>query len=98
MRKFGPKTADHPSVGLICMLCDEPFLANEYTTLIVSEPANDEEAAKKAAGRAYNAKADEVHWNCAKVHEKQQAVLTYYALQITENTRKLTEMSKFIRG
>ena len=67
MRKFGPKDVSHPSVGELCPLCDESFLAGEYTTLFETEPASPEDAEKKKAGRAYIAAAEEVHYNCAKV-------------------------------
>lgn len=34
MRKFGPKKADHPSVGEECRACREPFAAGDFTTLV----------------------------------------------------------------
>lgn len=65
-RKFGPKKADHPSVGSICSLCGKPFKAGDYTTLIAVEAgfASEEDAQKAMEGRAYTSEAEEVHWNC----------------------------------
>lgn len=66
MRKFGPKTADHPSIGEKCPACQVPFVEGDYTTLVALGPGGDEEEQGKAkAGRAYNAVAVEVHWNCS---------------------------------
>jgi hypothetical protein len=66
LRKFGPKTADHPSVGAECKACHQPLKAGDYTTLIPLGPGDDpEEQAKAAAGRPYNSIALEVHWTCA---------------------------------
>lgn len=66
IRPFGPKTADHPSVGNECPACHQPFQAGDYTTLIALGPGDDpEQQAKAARGSAYNAVALEVHWACA---------------------------------
>ena len=66
MRKFGPKIADHPSIGEICPACRKPFQAGDYTTLVCLGPGDDKEEQEKAiSGRAYNAVAAEVHWACA---------------------------------
>lgn len=66
IRKFGPKTADHPSVGEQCPACRKPFVAGDFTTLIALGPGDDaEEQAEASAGRAYNAVASEVHYTCA---------------------------------
>lgn len=65
-RKFGPKTADHPSVGRECPACHAPFTAGDFTALVMLGPGDDpEQQEKAAAGRAYNAVALEVHWSCA---------------------------------
>jgi len=65
-RKIGPKTADHPSVGKPCPVCQEPFAAGDWTVLVPLGPGNDpEEQAKARAGRFYIAVAIEVHWACA---------------------------------
>lgn len=65
MRAFGPKAADHPSVGDVCPACNEPFKEGDYTTLVVLGPGHDPEEQQKAReGRAYNAVAAEVHWSC----------------------------------
>lgn len=65
-RKFGPKTANHHSVGELCQACKMQFAEGDYTTLISLGPGSDaEERARAAAGRPYNAIAVEVHWACA---------------------------------
>jgi hypothetical protein len=65
-RKFGPKGADHPSVGKPCPACHEDFAAGDFTTLVMLGPGGDAEAQERARlGRAYNAVAVEVHWPCA---------------------------------
>ncbi len=64
-RKFGPTTADHPSVGNPCPACREPFSEGDYTTIVPLGPGNDPEAQERArAGRVYNAVAVEAHWSC----------------------------------
>jgi hypothetical protein len=64
--KFGPKKADHPSVGEECPACHVAFAEGDYTTLVVLGPGDDPEARQRASeGRAYNAVAAEVHWDCA---------------------------------
>jgi len=94
MRKFGPKAANHPSCGEICPLCEEPLLVGEFTTLLETEPASPEDAEKKAAGRAYTAAAQEVHYNCAKCSAKANEVLTGLAAQLNKNTETLKGMLK----
>lgn len=65
-RKFGPKPADHPSVGELCPACQKPFVAGDFTTLIALGPGDDPEAQERARqGRPYNAVAVEVHWKCS---------------------------------
>ena len=65
-RKFGPKAANHPSVGNKCPACSQPFKVGDYSTLIPLGPGDDpEEQAKLRAGRFYAAVAVEVHWACA---------------------------------
>ena len=64
--KFGPKVAEHPSVGKRCPACKKKFKVGDYTTLVAIGPGDSEENRKKAReGRAYNAVAVEVHWCCA---------------------------------
>ena len=66
LRKFGPKAADHPTVGIKCPACGRAFVKGDYTTLIVLGPGSDPEAQARAiAGRPYNAAAIEIHWTCA---------------------------------
>ena len=66
LHKFGPKKADHPSVGEPCPACKKPFAVGDLTTLIPLGPGDDPEEREKAlAGRVYNAVAVEVHFACA---------------------------------
>lgn len=74
MRRFGPKSAEHPSVGKPCPLCLLPFKVGDYTTLLEIGPADEEEASRKRAGRVYTAEAREVHWECARCHVQQLVV------------------------
>ncbi len=63
---FGPKPADHPSVGNPCPACHKPFEAGDYTTLIALGPGSDPDAQQRAReGRPYTAVAVEVHFTCA---------------------------------
>lgn len=65
-RKFGPKGADHRSVGKPCPACHVDFAAGDYTALIALGPGSDPEAQERAReGRVYNAVAVEVHYACA---------------------------------
>lgn len=67
MRKFGPKAADHPGIGVECPACHVAFVEGDYTTLVLLGPGGDPEARERAAqGRAYNAVAVEVHWDCSE--------------------------------
>lgn len=64
-RKFGPKDADHPSVGRECPACRQPLKAGDHTALIVLGPGDDPQAREKAReGRYFSAVAIEVHWPC----------------------------------
>ena len=66
IRMFGPKSADHPSVGRICPACHHKFKPGDYTTLITLGPGADaEEQVKAREGLPYTAVAAEVHWVCA---------------------------------
>ena len=66
LRPFGPKSADHPSVGTDCPACHVPFAEGDYTTLVTLGPGSDPEEQQRATeGRPYNAVAVEVHWTCA---------------------------------
>jgi hypothetical protein len=70
-RKFGPKQANHPSVGELCLFCKVPFVEGDYTTLIATAPADEEEARKMRTGRPYNACAIEVHFDCAALEYRE---------------------------
>lgn len=63
---FGPKQADHPSIGRPCPACGVPFAAGDCTTVIALGPGSDPEQRERAAkGRPYSAVGIEVHWACA---------------------------------
>lgn len=64
--KYGPKKADHPSIGKECKACHEEFKIGDITTLVTLGPGKDpEERAKSEAGKPYNAVAIEIHYDCA---------------------------------
>jgi len=70
MRIFGPKTKDHPTIGIACPACGKPFAEGDYTALITLGPGDDLEAQERARqGRPYNAVAAEVHAACAGTRE-----------------------------
>ena len=72
-RKMGPLNAEHPLFldGTQCPACQKGFKMGDYVTLIVLGPGDDpEEQANAKAGRAYNAVAAPVHWDCAGEVEK----------------------------
>lgn len=52
MRKFGPKRADHPSVGELCPACKKPFQVGDFTTLVALGPGDDPEAQERAREKA----------------------------------------------
>ena len=64
MRTFGPKRANHPSIGRPCCVCGIPFKEGDYTVLIPTVPASEEERTKAEAGRPYVAEAQEAHSRC----------------------------------
>ena len=65
-RKFGPKLADHPSIGELCLACRRPFAVGDYTTLVPIGPGDDTDGQdRRDEGRVYNAVAVEVHWECS---------------------------------
>jgi hypothetical protein len=64
MRRYGPKTDDHPSVGEPCPVCGVAFRPGDYTTLQQTHAASLEDAKKAQEGRAFTAEAVEVHWDC----------------------------------
>ncbi len=69
-RAFGPKQADHPSVGNPCPACHVPFAAGAWTTLVMLGPGDSEDARERClAGRAYNAVAVEAHYACVHGEE-----------------------------
>lgn len=64
-RKFGPKGAEHPGVGVPCPACKIPFKKGDWTGLVPLGPADDAGARLRAReDRPYNAIAIEVHWAC----------------------------------
>lgn len=70
LQKWGPKTANHPSVGTKCAACDLLFQPGDFTTAISMGPGIDKEArAAAVSGAPYTAVALEVHWACATGEE-----------------------------
>lgn len=68
MSAFGPKKADHPSVGDKCPACQVRFKPGDMTTLIPLGPGDDPEAQQRhREGRYYDAVAVEVHAACAGI-------------------------------
>ena len=68
--KYGPKAADHPSVGEKCPACGEAFKPDDFTTLVTLGPGNDPEQRRRAReGLAYNAVGLEVHYACVTGEE-----------------------------
>lgn len=64
-RRFGPKGANHPSLGKPCPACEVPFAVGDFTTLVPIGPGSDPEGRERArAGRVYTAVAIEAHWVC----------------------------------
>jgi len=64
-RPYGPKKADHPTVGTECPACHVAFVAGDWTTLVPIGPGADPESQHKARnGWAYNAVEIEAHWTC----------------------------------
>ncbi len=60
------KAADHPTAGMVCLGCGEPFAAGDRTVLVLLGPGGDPEARQKAVdGRFYNAVCAELHAACA---------------------------------
>ena len=62
--KFGPKDKDHPSIGELCLICGRTFLEGDYTTLVETQPADEEEKIKMLKGLPYTSEAEEVHYSC----------------------------------
>lgn len=63
---FGPKNADHPTIGVACPACNLLFQEGDITALVVLGPGDDPEAQERAqTGRWYNAVAVELHFTCA---------------------------------
>jgi hypothetical protein len=72
MRPFPPLLPLHPLVtsGERCPFCDRAFAAGDVTTLIATAPADDEQAARMRAGRAYTAVAAPVHFACVPAEDR----------------------------
>ena len=65
VRRYGPKTAEHPAVGTPCPACSVPFCEGDYTALVELGPgANPEKRAAARAGDPYTGTAVEAHYAC----------------------------------
>jgi len=67
LRKFDPLKADHPVIGKPCPVCEEVFKEADEIALIATYPADRDEARKAREGKAYNSRAEIVHWDCRSV-------------------------------
>jgi hypothetical protein len=65
MRKYEPLTPGHEAVGKPCKFCNVPLEAGDIPSLIGNDPTDEEERQKMEEGKAYNAVARIVHWDCA---------------------------------
>jgi len=66
MKVFGPKKADHPSVGQICPACFFAFEPGDYTALVPIGPGPSKDARRwRREGKPYTAVAVELHYACA---------------------------------
>jgi|3_EtaG_2_1085321.scaffolds.fasta_scaffold44094_4 hypothetical protein len=64
--KIGPKDIGHPTVGGICLLCQETYEVGDYTTILPLGPGRDQESRTLCrSGQPYSGIAVEVHWGCA---------------------------------
>jgi len=64
--KIGPKPLAHPTVGGICLLCQDAYTVGAYTTLLPLGPGADPESRVLCrAGEPYEGISVEVHWLCA---------------------------------
>lgn len=64
--KCGPKSADHPSIGMECISCGELFKQGDYTVLIPLGPGSDKRRQDKARKKQwYSSTAVEIHFACA---------------------------------
>lgn len=69
-RRYGPKPAAHPSLGMPCLACGQPLGEGELTVLVSLGPGADpERRARARQGRWFTGVALEVHWACATGEE-----------------------------
>ena len=61
---LGPKPADHPTIGVSCLVCGEPFAAGDVTAAVPLGPADRAARSALDRGEAYEALAAEVHRRC----------------------------------
>ncbi|MDQ1584517.1 MAG: hypothetical protein QOF36_2571 [Microbacteriaceae bacterium] len=62
---LGPKKADHPTIGAICLACGQMFEEGQYTTMIALGPGTDPQAKLAClAGKTYPAQGLELHYTC----------------------------------
>lgn len=74
--KIGPKDARHPTVGGTCLLCQEPYVAGDYTTILPMGPGGDQESRTLCrAGQPYEGIGVEVHWVCATGHPPVEIII-----------------------
>jgi len=65
LRTFRPKTTDHPTRGMPCIVCTQPIEAGEVTAILPLGPGSDPDTRRRAReGQVYDSVAIEVHIAC----------------------------------
>lgn len=70
---YGPKTADHPSIGEHCPICEKPFEEGDYTTLMPITPSDKQEEKEMREGRSFIAVSKEIHSFCPNTKNPQSS-------------------------
>lgn len=71
---YPPKVAGHSSAGSPCIACGWPMLPGQSTALVVLGPGRNFDAREAcAAGRKYDARAIELHADCAGITSREGA-------------------------
>ena len=71
-RIFGPLGKDHPLVNERCVLCDEPFIVGDHTTLIPTTIETGYYDRRLVDGRWQAVECCPVHADCAERNIKTQ--------------------------
>jgi len=73
-RPYEPLEKDHPLVGDLCKLCNQPLLIGQRPSLVIDvdkylNPDMLEEKEKMLANKVHNAQAAVVHWTCILLYD-----------------------------